>query len=46
MDQVANKLGPVMKKVRDSAVDPTSVDKPIVTRDGMSFLEMKYSLML
>lgn len=46
LDQIQNKLAPVVAKVRASAKDPSSVTNPIETEGGMSYLEMKYQLML
>ena len=36
----------MVAKVRASAKDPSSVPNPIQTEGGMSYLEMKYQLML
>jgi hypothetical protein len=49
MDVIQLKLKPVLEKVRASVEaggSGAADDQILVTRDGMSFLEMKYNLML
>jgi len=49
MDVIQVKLKPVLEKVRASVSSGGSGaddDQILVTKDGMSFLEMKYNLML
>jgi hypothetical protein len=47
MDTVQNKLKPVLDKINNSALALKSGQVPeMETKNGMSYLEMKYNLML
>ena len=47
MDIIHGKLKPVLEKIRSSRIAAqTGTESQFVTKNGMSFLEMKYNLML